>query len=172
MRTTAFFLLLTASLLTRGLEYSRDGDAVSVSTDRLRATFENGRITHLVNRRNGDVIADRSSSEPSQTAGLGRMTGKVAELSRLHFPWGTTALDQHLELGATTLYHSPGEQSRLDVENDASHVVLTYTGLGTSEGFFPEEVLQVRIGQDERGALTVKTYGKAEDGVFGVQVPV
>lgn len=155
------------------LEFRQEGERVLVSSARLTATVYRGRIVHLVSRPEGTVIASESFAEPSQTAGLGCMLGKVKELSRIHFPWGETSLNQHIEQSQTPLYHSPGEQSKLKIQQEKGLLTLTWTGLASAEGFFADEILRLTLSEDAAGALVLRAYGRSEDGgVFGVQVPV
>lgn len=174
MRKLPLLLLCLAltSVAAPPAAFQRQGDTVIVSTARLSATFSQGRIIHLVNRSNGEIFADQKLAEPSYTAGLGRMTNKVAELSRIHFPWGETLLNQHLEHRATAIYHTPSQQSRLELQESPDGIIITWTGLANTEGFFPDESLRLTVGQDELGAMTITAYAKADDGVFGVQVPI
>ncbi len=172
-RSLCLLLCGIMSLSALALEYRQEGDKVLVSNARLTATIWRGRIVHLVSRPDGKVIASESLAEPSQTAGLGCMLGKVKELSRIHFPWGEISLNQHIELGRTDLYHNPNEKSQLDVKQNGPQLSLTWTGLGNSENFFADEILRLVFSEDRLGALEIRAYGKsAAGGVFGVQVPL
>ena len=172
-RSSYLLLFLCFGLSAAALEYHRDQDMVTVSSARLTATFRLGRIVHLLSRPDGKVIANQSLAEASDTAGLGRMTGKELELSRIHFPWGEISLNQHLELGATSIYHSPSKESQFQLQEKGEQLILSWTGLSSPEGFFAEETLQLIIGQDDLGAMTIRASGGAvAGGVFGVQVPI
>ncbi len=171
-------LFLTACLLVAcsalsALEFKQQDREVVVTTKRLEATVKDGRIIHLKSRNNGRVFADKAFAEPSQTAGVGNMIGKLPELTRLHFPWGEPSVNKPIELKETDLYRHPTAKSELTVKKDGKGVVVTWKGLSDGKVEFPNDTLSIRFGEDDRGALTFLASGTTEvGGIFGIQVPV
>lgn len=155
------------------LEVKQSEREFAVSTSRLEATVKDGRIIHLVNRQNGNVVADRAVNETSHTAGLGNMTGQVGELSKLHFPWGEPSLKQDRPNRPTKLYRRPTAESKFQLEKQGNAVRATWQGLSDGETFFASDSITLEFGEDEQGALVLRGTGKSEQGgVFGLQVPV
>jgi len=140
-------------------------------TERLEATFEDGMIVHLVNRKTGEVIADRKNNDRAVPTGMGCLNNDIPSLRKFHIPW-------HIHDGLppeTPMpnYRRPCEQSKYAIGKSGTGVCATWVGLFNGVDFFPDDMLSINVGVDSNGALTVQTSGTSKDpGVFGAVTPL
>ncbi len=166
-------LLAEMGMNVFALDFSQNDRELTLKTERLEAVVRDARIVQLRSRKTGQVFADGTLAEPSMTSGLGRMTGKEKELSKLHFPWGEPGMNQHIQIHGTDLYHHPDARSTFSVNRENDKVTAVWTGLTDGKQFFPGEKITLQFSGDARGALTYQASGESPDGgVFGVQIPL
>ncbi|MEK6794202.1 MAG: DUF6259 domain-containing protein [Spirochaetota bacterium] len=155
----------------RIIEHDRSFTAV---TERLEATFADGMIVHLVDRRTGEIIADKARADNAVPAGMGCLNNDIPSMSKLHVPWGSTALKQQLPIGmGMPNYRRPNSRSVYRLEMKENRARVAWTGLSNGKDFYPNDALTIVVGIDARGALTVQTSGASADaGVFGATTPL
>ena len=139
LKISNLILFSLAIFSSFALEFKPGNREVTLETTRLRAVVRDGRIIHLENRKTGMIYADRKFNEKSITGGLGYMTGKEKELSKLHFPWGEPRLNQHVLVNGTDLYHYPNEKSVYTAKKNGSEVTVSWKGLTDGKQFFEKE---------------------------------
>lgn len=173
MKPVITFIFLAAAVCAAALDFKPGNREATLETKRLRAVVRDGRIIHLENRKTGQIYADRKLNEWSMTSGLGYMTGKEKELSKLHFPWGEPGLNQHILLRKTDLYHYPNEKSIYSAKKSGKEVILSWKGLSDGKQFFADETLSIHFTEDPSGALVFLGKGYSpRKGVFAVQIPL
>ncbi|MDD2600465.1 MAG: DUF6259 domain-containing protein [Kiritimatiellae bacterium] len=147
----------------------RPGRSFTIQTERLEATFRDGRIVHLRNLLTGELIADEQLAETSIPSGLGHLSGGVAAMSKIHSPWGTLGLADAL----TANYHFPATDSAFTCERTGQGVLAEWSGLQADALRFPEETLRIEAETDANGALVFRASATSPTGgVFGVTVPL
>ena len=166
---------LCAAFAVHGLEMTRRGRDVILTTARMTVTVRDARLVRLTVRRDGFVLADSAKDAPSDVAGMGTMTGKEDLLSRYH--GYITEQNQPSRLlikpGRTPLYRRPGGRSRLSAAMKDGAAVLTWTGLEDGKDFHPEDVITIRFREDPAGALVFSGTGESNGkGVFSLQIPI
>ena len=173
LKLSCSIIILLAIFSSFALEFKSGNREVTLETTRLRAVVRDGRIIHLENRKTGMIYADRKFNEKSITGGLGYMTGKEKELSKLHFPWGEPRLNQHVLVNGTDLYHYPNEKSVYTAKKNGQEVIVSWKGLTDGKQFFEKEKLSIHFEEDKSGALVFQGKGfSADKGVFAVQIPL
>ena len=166
--------LLGLALSVHAFDFRRDGDTLVLRGRRVEAQIRNARIVSVKELSGGAVLAGEGTLAPSRTAGVGNMTGKEKELSRLHMPWGEPRLNQSLPHDEPiSLYRFPTPQSRLAVESRDSTVTVRWTGLSNGHEDYSDDWIEMEFGEDDDGALAFRARAETvAPGVFGLQVPI
>lgn len=150
-----------------------EGRQVTVRTERLQATISDGRIIQCQELSSGKIFAAPGNDAGSFPYGLGCLKDQVEELRKLHVPWGSVELNQHLTDKKFTLYLYPDDDSPLRVKEFGRKWQLTWTNLTNGQERFPNCRLTLILDIDANGALTWQAEGEApQGGIFGIQTPL
>lgn len=147
----------------------------TIRTARLAATVKDGIIVSVQNLRTGELHADAAAGDVAVPAGLGHLTGDAETAAKLHGPWGTRTMNQHIEAGTSyPTMHRPHAESGYEASEIPGGVRATWTGLSNGIRTFPEEALTLEARADpDSGAFLFRADASSpEGGVYGVQVPV
>ena len=157
------------------MEFGEKDGVLTFRTKRMEVEVRDARIVG-VKSLGGTILAGGGTPYPSITAGLGNMTGREAELSKAHFPWGDALANPGAPLSNDSplaIYRAPSERTRLDVQEKDGTVTAVWSGLSNGTDFFPGDSIAMTFRADANGALEMTAAGQsAEKGVFGIQIPI
>jgi len=157
------------------VQWKIDRGRIEVTTAALRARFERGTLTGLVNRRTGTDFTARDANLDAAAAnvpaGLLSMAAPATEADAVAFAneWWD---EKPIQVGNPAIHH-PDSRSTVTVEAiDERHARQTVSGLAAGDQWFPDERLVLDIGvispEDE---IEVRvTVPSASPGVFGASL--
>ncbi|MBR6372474.1 MAG: hypothetical protein IKS20_04770 [Victivallales bacterium] len=177
MRKVFFYamcLLLGTSLCLKAelqSSVAKDG-TIEIKAKRITVTVKEGRIIGI--RTKKTVISSPATQARAVVSGVGSMTGRGNELSKVHFPWGDPRVNHAVPANIKTrIYHFPDSRSKLITEKKGGAFIASWTGLGDSVEFFPDDKVIISFEEDRNGALAMTAKGySASKGVFGIAVPL
>jgi len=151
----------------------QNGRQITIRTPRIEAVIAEGQIISCRDSNSGTVFSAPGNDPGDFPSGLGCLKDQLEELRKLHVPWGSVELNQHLPGQKFSLYLFPDDQSPLSVEQKKQGWRLTWTNLSNGQERFPECRLSLLLGLDENGALTCQAEGEApQGGIFAIQTPL
>ena len=150
---------------------SKDG-TIELKVKRITVSVKEGRIVGI--RTGKAVMSGPDTMAKATVSGVGSMTGRGNELSKIHFPWGDPRVNHAVPANIKTrIYHFPDARSRFSTEKKDASFIATWTGLSDGVDFFPEDKITISFEEDSNGALAMKAQGySASKGVFGIAVPL
>ncbi|MCK5804303.1 MAG: hypothetical protein KAI66_15805 [Lentisphaeria bacterium] len=147
----------------------------TIRTARLSATIRDGIIVGVRNLQTGEVHADSATGDTGVPSGMGHLADDAETAAKLHGPWGTRTMDQHIKAGTSyPTMHRPHAGSDYQTARIPDGVHAVWTGLGNGTKLFPDEALALVVRVDSAtGALLFQaTASSPASGVYGVQVPI
>ena len=161
------------SLSGGGLSLRQDGRQAVVRTERLEATFADGKIVSCHELASGTVFAEPGNDAGKFPVGIGCLKDQIKELRKMHVPWGSVELNQHLTDKNSSLFLYPDELSTFTVEPEKKQWRLTWSDLSNGRERFPDSRLTFLLGCDENEELTRQAEGEVpQGGIFGIQPPL
>ena len=177
-RTALLAILVAVALVPRqaaAAKVTRHERGFTIRTERLSATIRDGMVVQLKNLATGELHADPAAADAAIPHGMGHLGGDPEDAAKLHMPWGTRTMNQHIKAGGSyPTMHRPHDGSQYKVARIRRGLRDTWTGLTNGSQMFPEETLTVEAWEDGKtGALLVKASATSpKGGVYGVQVPL
>ena len=166
--------LSVLSLTVYAFDFRRDGDTLTIRGKRTEIQLRQARIVSVKDMVSGVTLAGENSPAVSRTAGVGNMLGKVAEMRRLHIPWGEPYQSQALPADEPiSLYRFPTPRSRVTVTPGDAMVTVRWQGLSNGGEDYPDDWIELVFCEADGGALAFRAKAEtAGPGAFGLQVPI
>ncbi len=164
---------LSVCILSFALDLIPEEREFTLKTPKISLTVRDGLLLDLQDLKQKQTWSSRALNDPGIPAGLG-ILHDVANLRKVHMPWGEPTLNQHLPLNVPLLnYFIPNAQSQYKVERQGSAVRATWTGLSNGRKFLADAELTITFKETPDGGLAIQTSGKNPGGgVIGATLPL